>query len=197
MPDLHLLVDLALVIVAGAALIAALLLRSRLERARIERDALRARFDALQRSTTGTIEELRREVESLGRFRDVRDATAAVDRMLKATVTLQKAAARKAQHLRLGAEQEAEALLTAARQEAYEHLMTAQKKAEVHLPAAGKEAAAIQARARVETDRECPFDEAGMPSSGIWTDVEGERDGCAFGMSAEAYPGVDQVWVRR
>lgn len=73
-----------------------------------------------QQSSDQRIGELEGEVESLGRFRDIRDATAAAEQLRQTTKALQASAAAEAQAIRAAAEQEAAEIRAAAEEEARE-----------------------------------------------------------------------------
>lgn len=73
-----------------------------------------------QQSSDQRIGELEGEVESLGRFRDIRDATAAAEQLRQTTRALQASAAAEAQAIRAAAEQDAAEIRAAAEEEARE-----------------------------------------------------------------------------
>lgn len=103
-----------------AAIGAAITFYVQLNRAKKQTARALSAANQAKQSSDQRIGELEGEVESLGRFRDIRDATAAAEQLRQTTRALQASAAAEAQAIRVAAEQEAAEIRAAAEEEARE-----------------------------------------------------------------------------
>jgi hypothetical protein len=101
-----------------AAIGAAITFYVQLNRAKKQTARALSTANQAQQSSDQRIGELEGEVESLGRFRDIRDATAAAEQLRQTTKALQASAAAEAQAIRAAAEQDAAEIRAAAEEEA-------------------------------------------------------------------------------
>jgi hypothetical protein len=131
--------------VSVAALIAVIILSLVLARAVRERDRLKQSGDRLKQRTDRTIAEQQAEIDSLARFRDIRDAAATADQLRQASKALYEGAKRKEQEILDAAERAAREITIKAEQEAAGVLETAQQEA-----AAVRKDANLDAKSRRE-----------------------------------------------
>lgn len=103
-----------------AAIGAAITFYVQLNRAKKQTARALSAANQAKQSSDQRIGELEGEVESLGRFRDIRDATAAAEQLRQTTRALQASAAAEAQAIRAAAEQDAAEIRAAAEEEAKE-----------------------------------------------------------------------------
>lgn len=103
-----------------AAIGAAITFYVQLNRAKKQTARALSAANQAKQSSDQRIGELEGEVESLGRFRDIRDATAAAEQLRQTTRALQASAAAEAQAIRAAAEQDAAEIRAAAEEEARE-----------------------------------------------------------------------------
>lgn len=115
--------------VSVAALIAVIVLSLVLARVVRERDRLKILGDRLKQRTDRTIAEQQGQIDSLARFRDIRDAAATADQLRSASKALYEGAKRKEQEILDAAERAAREITTKAEQEAAGVLQTAQQEA--------------------------------------------------------------------
>lgn len=115
MPILHpLIIELIIPGIAAIATLMAMLFGSAHHRARRERDALSARLDRLRQTLSAQAIEL----ESLARFRDVRDAAQLAERLRQTAKDLHDGAHAKARQIQAAAEHAASAIVADAEREA-------------------------------------------------------------------------------
>jgi hypothetical protein len=103
-----------------AAVGAAITFYIQLNRAKKQTARALSAANQAKQSSDQRIGELEDEVESLGRFREIRDATAAAEQLRQTTRDLKASAAAEAQAIRAAAEQEAAEIRAAAEEEAKE-----------------------------------------------------------------------------
>jgi F0F1-type ATP synthase membrane subunit b/b' len=103
-----------------AAVGAAITFYIQLKRAKKQTARALSAANQAKQSSDQRIGELEDEVESLGRFREIRDATAAAEQLRQTTRDLKASAAAEAQAIRAAAEQEAAEIRAAAEEEAKE-----------------------------------------------------------------------------
>lgn len=103
-----------------AAIGAAITFYVQLNRAKKQTARALSAANQAKQSSDQRIGELEGEVESLGRFRDIRDATAAAEQLRQTTRALQASAVAEAQAIRAAAEQDAAEIRAAAEEEAKE-----------------------------------------------------------------------------
>jgi len=103
-----------------AAVGAAITFYIQLNRAKKQTARALSAANQAKQSSDQRIGELEDEVESLGRFREIRDATAAAEQLRQTTRALEASAAAAAQAIRAAAEQEAAEIRAAAEEEAKE-----------------------------------------------------------------------------
>jgi hypothetical protein len=120
---------LMLATVSVAALIAVIVLSLVLARVVRERDRLKQSGDRLKQRTDRTIAEQQVEIDSLARFRDIRDAAATADQLRQASKALYEGAKRKEQEILDAVERAAREITIKAEQEAAGVLETAQQEA--------------------------------------------------------------------
>jgi hypothetical protein len=120
---------LMLAAVAVTALIAVIVLSVVLARVVRERDRLKQSGDRLKQRSDRTIAEQQAEIDSLARFRDIRDAAATADQLRQASKALYEGARRKEQEILNTAERAAREITTKAEHEAAGVLEAAQQEA--------------------------------------------------------------------
>nr|WP_093192626.1 DUF4041 domain-containing protein [Thiocapsa sp. KS1] len=151
---------------AVAALLAAIVLAVVLARVVRERDRLKQSGDRLRQRTDRTIAEQQAEIDSLARFRDIRDAAATAEQLRNASKALYEGARRKEQEILNTAERAALEIASKAEREAADVLEAARQEA-----AAVRKNADLDARTRRER-ADAVLAEAGAQAERIITSAD-------------------------
>ncbi|CRI66872.1 conserved exported hypothetical protein [Thiocapsa sp. KS1] len=157
---------LMLAAAAVAALLAAIVLAVVLARVVRERDRLKQSGDRLRQRTDRTIAEQQAEIDSLARFRDIRDAAATAEQLRNASKALYEGARRKEQEILNTAERAALEIASKAEREAADVLEAARQEA-----AAVRKNADLDARTRRER-ADAVLAEAGAQAERIITSAD-------------------------